>query len=214
MQLYGSRLQYLPPEIGDCSALTHFDPYTSYGLHWFPYEITRCTDLKSSRVSTRALYGNYKNRMPFPDLRTNLIQYESEDLTCSVCGKPITYAETNQVWISLWVGTDVLPLLVNACSTTCIDALPTPPEGYLPWPHKGGKALLQPLPDEDSFRLEMEAIAARDSLRASKTVQKEKEEIEIRENPLPALPKTVESEKEPDKIKTFSLIKLVRKIWE
>ena len=162
MHLYGSSLRYLPPEIGDCSALTHFDPYTSYDLHWFPYEITRCTALKSSRVSTRALYGNYKTRMPFPDLRTTVIQYESEDLSCSVCGKPITYAETNQVWISLWVATDVLPLLVNACSTTCIDALPTPPEGYLPWPHKGGQALLQPLPDEDSFRIEMEAIEARD----------------------------------------------------
>jgi len=70
MQFYGSQLQYLPPEIGDCSALTYFDPYTSYDLHWFPYEITRCTVLKSSRVSTRALYGNYKTRLPFPDLRT------------------------------------------------------------------------------------------------------------------------------------------------
>ena len=35
--------------------LEGLDPYTSYCLHWFPYEIIRCNKLKRSRVSTRAL---------------------------------------------------------------------------------------------------------------------------------------------------------------
>jgi hypothetical protein len=66
--LYGSKLKRIPPEIGEMEALEYFDPYTSYDLHWFPYEITKCKNLKDSRVSTRALYGNWKNRMGFPQL--------------------------------------------------------------------------------------------------------------------------------------------------
>ncbi len=42
------------------ASLRVFEPYTSRRLHWFPYEITRCTSLRRSVVSTRALYGNYK----------------------------------------------------------------------------------------------------------------------------------------------------------
>jgi hypothetical protein len=53
--LYGSSLVRVPPEIGEMSTLEVFDSYTSYRLHWFPYEITRCPKLRHSRVSTRAL---------------------------------------------------------------------------------------------------------------------------------------------------------------
>jgi len=67
--LYGSNLVRIPPEIGEMSSLEEFDPYTSYRLHWFPYEITRCSRLKRSRVSTRALYGNFKYR-PVPPAAT------------------------------------------------------------------------------------------------------------------------------------------------
>ncbi|GLV87605.1 hypothetical protein Slala03_72940 [Streptomyces lavendulae subsp. lavendulae] len=50
-----------------------------------------------------------------------------------------------QVWISLRTsGADVLPLLVNACSTACVEALPAPAEGYVPVPHTGGPDLDQP----------------------------------------------------------------------
>jgi len=37
-----------PPEIGHVTHLEEFVPYTSYGLHWFSYEITRCKKLKAS----------------------------------------------------------------------------------------------------------------------------------------------------------------------
>jgi hypothetical protein len=63
--LYGSSLVRVPPEIGEMSSLEVFDPYTSYRLHWFPYEITCCPKLRYSRVSTRALYGNFKYRWTF-----------------------------------------------------------------------------------------------------------------------------------------------------
>jgi len=66
--LYGSCLVRIPPEIGEMESFEQFTPYTSSLLHWFPYEITRCRNLKSSTVSTRALYGNYKFRPPFPHL--------------------------------------------------------------------------------------------------------------------------------------------------
>lgn len=50
--LYGSKLKRIPPEIGQMDSLEYFDPYTSYDLHWLPYEITNCKKLKDSRIST------------------------------------------------------------------------------------------------------------------------------------------------------------------
>lgn len=60
--LYGSNLVRIPPEVGAMTNLEEFTPYTSYRLHWFPYELTRCRKLARSTVSTRALFGNYKLR--------------------------------------------------------------------------------------------------------------------------------------------------------
>lgn len=40
--LYGSQLKSIPPEIGEMESLEYFDPYTSYSLHWFPFEIVNC----------------------------------------------------------------------------------------------------------------------------------------------------------------------------
>ena len=142
LSLYGSHLVRIPPEIGEMTNLEEFDPYTSYCLHWLPYEITRCKKLKSSRVSTRALYGNYKYPPPFPRLPS-----VSADLTpvcCSVCRGPFTEDGPCQVWISLKVATDVLPLLVHACSKECTQNLPEPPDGYVPGPHQGGVEVKQP----------------------------------------------------------------------
>lgn len=140
-------------------SLEEFTPYTSYRVHWFPYEITRCTGLQRSTVSTRALYGNDKLRPPFPSLSaaaTSTQGIDLEDLdpgvwgatvirTCSVCDQHIEGAHLRQAWISLRTsGADVLPLLVNACSTTCIEALPVPTEGYVQMPHSGGPSVEQP----------------------------------------------------------------------
>jgi len=146
--LYGSNIKRIPPEIGEMDALEEFTPYTSYNLHWFPYEITNCKRLKNSTVSTRALYGNYKYRKPFPDLKDNPVTYDKEIIACSVCSKPIKQSETQQWWISIGIATDVLPLLVNVCSNSCKKALPKPAKGYLQYPHKGGKNLDQPPRDE------------------------------------------------------------------
>lgn len=135
-------------------SLEYFDPYTSYRLHWFPYEITNCKNLKDSRVSTRALYGNQKYRRPFPDLKDNPVHYDDSSLQCSVCKKELTHKEANQVWISLRVGTDVLPLLANLCSTACKNALPHPPENYIDHPHKGGSELKQPMTLSERWKIE------------------------------------------------------------
>ncbi len=146
--LVGSQLKRIPPEIGKMESLEYFDPYTSYHLHWFPYEISYCKHLKDSRVSTRALYGNYKHRSPFPDLTQNPVRYEGEKLTCSICQKAMTYEEVNQLWISLRIGTDVLPLLINACSKACEEKLPVPPKAYVQNHHKGGPDVVQPSYEE------------------------------------------------------------------
>ena len=138
--LYGSSLVRIPPEIAEMTALEEFTPYTSYRLHWFPYELTRCKNLKRSTVSTRALYGNYKNRPPFPRLPQN---HPGVPDSCSVCKGSFADAPL-QYWISLRVATDVLPLLVHACSVECILNLPQPAENYVRSPHQGGLGVEQP----------------------------------------------------------------------
>ncbi len=145
LSLYGSHLVRIPPEIGDMTNLEEFDPYTSYRLHWFPYEITRCQHLKRSRVSTRSLYGNYRYRPPFPRLPQHSAALAPT--TCSVCCGPFSEEGIHQAWISLGVATDVLPLLVHACSEKCIQTLPKPPVGYVQQSHFGGLDLKQPPTD-------------------------------------------------------------------
>jgi len=132
--LYGSNLSSLPPEIGQMESLKEFDPYTSYQLHWFPYEITRCKKLASSRVSTRALYGNRKFRPPFPLLTGN--PFVSSVTRCSVCERRSD--RLDQYWISLRVGTDVLPLLAHVCSAACLERMPKVADGSAVRPHRGG----------------------------------------------------------------------------
>ncbi|MYW68104.1 leucine-rich repeat domain-containing protein [Streptomyces sp. SID8379] len=135
--LYGSNLVRVPPEIGAMTNLEEFSPYTSYRLHWFPYEITRCTKLRESTVSTRALYGNFKYRPPFPRLSSKPRPVPA-GRRCSVCDTEPADGTARWAWLSRAVGTDVLPLLVRACSQECLDALPAGAEGYEPTPHLGG----------------------------------------------------------------------------
>jgi hypothetical protein len=149
LRLYGSHLVRLPPEIADMAALEYLDVYTSRRLHFFPYEITKCSALKRSRVSTRALYGNYKNRPPFPYLKfpENLkVLSQTAPTSCSVCAQPLGNSAPVWRWITLTVGTDWMPLLVGACSTVCIKALPTPPSDYVQEAHAGGHHIVQPPP--------------------------------------------------------------------
>lgn len=160
--LYRSHLVRIPPEIGDMTNLETFTPYTSYKLHWYPYEITRCKNLKDSTVSTRSLYGNFKHRPPFPRLQPDMISTQGLDLdklpletwgtdsirTCSVCNRPLDNLGLYQMWIALPVATDVLPLLVNACSAECIQSLPQPAENHVQQAHKGGLGIEQPPPQD------------------------------------------------------------------
>ena len=144
LDLYGSNLLSIPPEIGQMENLEDFTPYTSYGLHWFPYEITKCKKLWFSTVSTRALYGNYKYRPLFPRINTKETKEYINPKKCSVCGTDVTKENVIQVWISLRVAMDVLPLLVNACSENCINSLPSGADGYIQKPHQGGIEMIQP----------------------------------------------------------------------
>jgi hypothetical protein len=124
--LYGSSLVRIPPEIAEMTSLEQFTPYTSYRLHWLPFEITRCANLKRSTVSTRALYENIKYRPPFPKLPQLHDSYTPA--RCGLCETPFGDSAPLQCWASLGVATDVLPLLVHACSRECLSRIPTPPE--------------------------------------------------------------------------------------
>ncbi|MEN7547555.1 leucine-rich repeat domain-containing protein [Rapidithrix thailandica] len=137
LMLYGSNLTRLPQEIGEMESLEKFTPYTSYGLRWFPYELMYCEKLRESTVSTRALFGNFKNKKPFPDLEKNPVKYYAGN-KCSVCGKAENQVSFEQYWISVKVATDVLPLLAIVCSKECLEELPEPAQNYYPKAHKGG----------------------------------------------------------------------------
>ncbi|MFK7932265.1 MAG: hypothetical protein AB8G22_02065, partial [Saprospiraceae bacterium] len=97
------------------------------------------------------------------------------------------YDNTNQMWLSLWIGTDVLPLLVNLCSKECEAQLPETPKGYVQFPHKGGADLQQPTYEE--WEKENVVKYTRGDLKKLIAEQSKKDEQ----------PK---------------LLKLVRKIWE
>lgn len=146
LDIHGGFLVRIPPEIGEMTDLEELDLYTSYRLHWLPYEVTRCRKLKKSLFSTRILYGNYKYRRPFPQLWPGAPAPNTFSNNCSVCGNAINPGSTIQAWISLRVATDVLPLLVNACSNQCLRQLPAPAFGYVDHPHSGGLELTQPPP--------------------------------------------------------------------
>jgi hypothetical protein len=119
------------------TSLERFTPYWSHRLHWFPYELTRCSALRDSTVSTRSIYGNRRYRSPFPLLDSEGSSPSPADLTdldpgtwgataidsCSVCGNRMRGPGFVQTWVSRRVGTDVLPLLVNGCSLDCIAEL-------------------------------------------------------------------------------------------
>lgn len=139
--IYGSQISCIPREIMHCHNLEVFDPYTSYRLHWFPYEISKC-NLIDSTISTRALYGNYKLRSPFPNLNKEKWIWSHGDNYCSVC---LGNSEAlDQYWISQRIGTDVVPLLASVCSMSCLSALGDPAQGYVAYPHTGGELLTQP----------------------------------------------------------------------
>ncbi|MFI6724725.1 hypothetical protein [Streptomyces atratus] len=122
----------------------------------------RCQKLTRSTVSTRALFGNEKLRPPFPRLQPaqdSVADLDLENLDprrwgiiaihrCSVCNHPIAQSGFHQVWISLRVATDVLPLPVSACSSTCVAELPDGAKDYIPTPHTGGR-VDQPASDWD-----------------------------------------------------------------
>jgi hypothetical protein len=147
LRLYGSHLRRLPPEVGRMTALSNLDVYTSYSLHWLPYEITRCSALNESRVSTRALYGNIKTRLPFPRLSSPVDTLMPQ--TCSVCDDAFREGGVQVLWTTQRVATDVVPLLIHSCSSACTSLIPDAPEGYYPRPHRGGGGVGMPDPEFD-----------------------------------------------------------------
>jgi hypothetical protein len=147
MRLYGSHLRRLPPEIGRLSSLENLDIYTSYSLHWLPYEVTRCSLLRESRMSTRALYGNIKTRLPFPRLADPNVTLVPE--TCSVCDRPFGNDGVQVYWTTQRIGTDIVPLMVHSCSPACTASVPDAPDGYHSRPHKGGGGVGMPDPEVD-----------------------------------------------------------------
>ena len=140
--LYASNISSIPREIKGCESLRSFQPYTSYRLHWLPYEIRLCRNLTDSCISTRALYGNYKMRPPFPNLRVCQWKWHTGGDYCSICDSVTENLE--QYWISQVVATDVVPLLISVCSKECLGMVGESAQNYVQGPHRGGLELPQP----------------------------------------------------------------------
>ncbi|MGZ3148263.1 leucine-rich repeat domain-containing protein [Lentzea chajnantorensis] len=122
LDLRGSNLVRVPPEIGAMTSLRRFDPHTSHRLHWFPYELTRCRNLTESRVSADALYADHVFPVlvpPTTDLsRLDPGTHGTEHVrACSVCDGPVT--ELHQRWVVRHVAEALVPLLANTCSPAC-----------------------------------------------------------------------------------------------
>jgi len=72
----------------------------------------------------------------------HLVLYQSN--LVRLPNSPFTERGIRQVWLSARVATDVLPLLVNACSDACARALPQGAEHHVRVPHSGGRDVVQP----------------------------------------------------------------------
>ncbi len=55
------------------TSLEEFTPYTSYRLHWFPYEITRCTEAHQDTVSTHSV-RQLQAAAPLPRLQPAILR--------------------------------------------------------------------------------------------------------------------------------------------
>lgn len=139
--LYGSNMSYLPRALAGCINLRFLEPYTSYRLHWLPYELHRCRQLVSSTMSTRALYGNVKFRPPFPDLTGNPWNWPTGGPRCSICDRE--GERLDQYWVSQRIATDVVPLLVSVCGPECLSRVGHGAEGHVPVAHRGGPDIAQ-----------------------------------------------------------------------
>ena len=108
-------------------------------------EASRSRELPEERPTLADSSGSVSSRLAsfFPVALKN---GEAQTVRkCSICNHPYTDRRLHRVWISLRVATDILPLLVNACSEECIQKLPRPADGYFPEPHRGGLDLEQPM---------------------------------------------------------------------
>ncbi|GAA3033707.1 hypothetical protein GCM10020229_51430 [Kitasatospora albolonga] len=135
-----------------------FTPYTSGRLHWFPYEITRCTRLgaqhgehactvRQTTSSVRRSPGCGRSGLR----RSGLTDLDPKrwgrrpSTAAAVCDRPIAGGGLHQVWLTLQVATDALPLLVTPARRLCASrhaagrrGIRTRPRGGARGPHADG----------------------------------------------------------------------------
>ena len=121
------------------------------------------------------------------------------------------------MWITLWIGTDYLPLLTNLCSKECEEKLnqyPKPAEYYWQYPHQGGRDLEMPKMKQ------MEWARATGKIRRYKGVEILNVNDEINENTGETNKDKEEkineesNAKKKNSFKDLKPLKLIRKIWK
>jgi len=151
LECYSTLIEAVSPDIGKLTRLSYFSVYTSYGIHFLPYEITR-TCCEKTHISIRSLYGGRRRlalpRLPaFPadmaplfelalrrvalarTLQIDSLPAELKEklkhlIECSVCSEPFSADRIFAVWAVFSI--DFVPLLARCCSRTCVDAISLP----------------------------------------------------------------------------------------
>ena len=119
-----SGLIAIPLRLADQAALP-FSPVHLEAAPLTPSPIAKCLELTDSGVTPATCTATTR-----PHALSRLAAEAPDRLdpaTVQLYDGPFPSSRPIQRWISLWVATDVVPLLVHSCSDRCIDALPQPP---------------------------------------------------------------------------------------
>jgi len=131
-----TKIEHIPRDIYKLSNLMYFETYMNYSLHYLPFEIVHCANLKSYTISRRARYGVSPHVYPkLEPLPLNLTQPpEPKKDFCSVCLK--SCAVTYQLWTERIIGQyDKMPLLVHVCSNQCLSKIEQIDTSHLKQPY-------------------------------------------------------------------------------
>lgn len=142
LKIQCSDLHRIPVEIAGMEHLEELDLRMNTQLHWLPYEIVHLCHLREIKACQQDLYGNLEYTTSFPELPQ--MRQDIRPDCCIVCHRTFSSLGCLQRWTTQTVGGIDVPLLLHACSSDCINAVPDAPQGYVPRPHLGGISIVQP----------------------------------------------------------------------
>jgi uncharacterized protein (TIGR02996 family) len=121
LDLNGAQLFRLPPELGNLRHLEYLRLSSSRGLHWLPFELTRCTRLIGLEGPPRS-YDAARPRLVPDRPPPGLPGWHARERLCSVCETAYVDEQRHRDFVARRLGGHDVVLLVNACSAGCLEA--------------------------------------------------------------------------------------------